>query len=155
MIECPKCGGLNSVGTTVCGNCGFNLESVNNNSNNMDSMNNNSNNNGIVLYETEAFNNDIDTSEVKNRHAAFKIGDFILLLLSTLSWLLVPVRLVKLVLAFLFFYIAETSNNKSSIFLVLTRVITAVQIFGIVIALILKIFTSPEIVANYFKYFRF
>ncbi len=153
MVECPKCSGLNPAGAQVCGNCGASLESVNNNFNN---TNNNANNNdGIVLYEKEFFNNTQDTSKIKNNHATFRFGDILLLVLSIASWVFVPIRLIKLGLAFLFFYMAETSNNKNSVLLVLTRVITAIQIWGIVIALILKISTSPDIVAKYFEYFRF
>lgn len=159
MIECPNCSGLNPIGAAVCGNCGANLENlninVNNNQINNNQINNSDNSDGIVLYEKEFFNNAMDTSKVKDKHAAFKFGDIILFILSILSWLLLPIRVVKLVLAFLFFYIAETSNNKNSVFLVLTRIITAIQIFGIVIAILLKLFASPELFSKYFEYFRF
>ena len=152
MIECPKCGGLNPIGFSICGNCGA---SLGNDASNMNSNNNTNNNDGIVWYEKEFFNNATDTSKIKNNHATFRFGDIILLVLSIASFLFVPIRLVKLGLAFLFFYMAETSNNKNSILLVLTRIITALQIWGIVIAILLKMFASPEIFVKYFEYFKF
>lgn len=157
MIECPNCRGLSPVGTMVCGACGTSLENVNNSNNNSNNINTvpNSNNDGIVLYEKSAFNNPVNTNDIKDKNAGISVWHIILFIASVLSWIFIPTRLVKLGLAFLFFYIAESSNRKNSIFLIFVRIVTAIEILGFVIALLLRIFASTDVVAKYFEYFKF
>ena len=153
MIKCPNCGGLNPQTSSICGACGTSLESVKN-ANNINN-NNNSNNEGLNLYEGQDFNSDADGGKIKNKHVSINFSHIILFIFSILSWLFIPFRWLKLLLAFIFFYYAETSNSKNSIILVLTRIVTAIQIWGVVIAIILKLSASAETVAKYFEYFRF
>lgn len=148
MISCPNCGGLNPDGSSICGACGATLPNNDN-----ASVNQNVIVDSLSLYETDSVNNKV--SDIKNKHSVISFGHIMLFIFSICSWFLIPYRWLKLLLSFLFFYLAESSNNKNSILLVLTRIITAVQIWGVVIALILKIFTSASIVAKYFEYFRF
>ncbi|MBQ6546413.1 MAG: hypothetical protein IJL74_00240 [Bacilli bacterium] len=149
MFNCPKCGGLSPIGTTVCGACGTNLENVPGNV-----SKNEKKDSGVILYDRD-FASPTDANKVKNKYAFISPWHIIMFVASVCSYIFIPNRLIKLVIAFVFFYIAESSNRKNSAFLVLVRIVTALQILGIVIALLLRLTTSSEIMNEFFKYFKF
>ena len=150
MVNCPKCGGLNPTTSQVCGNCGASLSSVNNNNNTT------TKDNGLVLYEGNIFSHKAEAKkDIKKEKFKIEFGDGFLIGGAILGWAFIPNRLIKLILAFVLFYLAETSPRKTTIFLRLTRIITALEIYGVVIALILKITATPDILAKYFEYFKF
>ena len=151
MINCPNCGGLSPVGTTVCGACGADLRNVPNNVINTQNDNKDS---GIILYDRD-FSTPVDANKVKNKYAFVSPWHVVLFLASICSYIFIPNRLIKLGLAFVFFYIAESSNRKNSIFLILVKIVTGLQILGIVIALILRLTISSDAMNQFFKYFRF
>ena len=146
MFNCPKCGGLSPIGTTVCGACGTNLENVPGNV-----SKNEKKDSGVILYDRD-FASPTDANKVKNKYAFISPWHIIMFVASVCSYIFIPNRLIKLVIAFVFFYI---SNRKNSAFLVLVRIVTALQILGIVIALLLRLTTSSEIMNEFFKYFKF
>ena len=149
-INCPNCGGLSLAGTTVCGACGADLRNV---PNNVPNTQNNNQDSGIILYDKD-FGNQDAAKEVKNKYAFVSPLHIVLFVASLCSYIFIPNRLIKLGLAFVFFYIAESSNRKNSIFLILVRIVTALQILGIVIALILRLTTSSDIMNQFFKYLQ-
>ncbi len=152
MINCPNCGGLSSVGTMICGSCGADLSNVPNNVNN---SNQNANpDSGLILYDRD-FSTPVDANKVKNKYAFVSPWHIILFVASVCSYVFIPNRLIKLGLAFLFFYIAESSNRKNSVFLVLVKIVTGLQILGVVIALLLRLTTSSDVMNQFFKYFKF
>lgn len=153
MINCPKCGGLNPSTSTVCGACGASLEGLNNTQNNDNTTS--VSNPGLFLYDNEEFASPIKPKEVKNKFALISGWHVVLFVLTLVSLIFIPIRAVKLAIAFVFFYIAESSNYKNSIFLVLVRIITALVIWGMVIALILRTFVSIDAMHKFFEYFRF
>jgi hypothetical protein len=149
MINCPKCGGLSPVGTMVCGSCGEDLSNVPGNV-----QNNQNKDNGLILYDRD-FSTPVDANKVKNKYAFVSPWHIILFVASVCSYIFIPNRLIKLGLAFLFFYIAESSNRKNSVFLVLVKIVTGLQILGVVIALLLRLTTSSDVMNQFFKYFKF
>ena len=152
MIECPKCGGLNPSTSPICGSCGASLDGINNQNNN---QTNQVSNPGLFLYEQEGFETPVKPKDVKNKFAFVSIWHIVLFIITVLAIIFIPIRAVKLGLAFIFFYIAESSNHKNSIFLVLVRIITAIEIWGMIIALILRTFVSIDAMNKFFEYFRF
>jgi len=148
MIECPKCGGLNPSTSPICGSCGASLEGLAN-------QDNQDSNPGLFLYEQEGFETPVKPKDVKNKFAFVSIWHIVLFIITVLAIIFIPIRAVKLGLAFIFFYIAESSNHKNSIFLVLVRIITAIEIWGMIIALILRTFVSIDAMNKFFEYFRF
>lgn len=146
MINCPNCGGLNPQTSSICGACGASLTGVNNNV---------PTNNGAILYENDTFNSPVNTKDIKDKHGAISIWHIVLFVISVLSYIYIPIRIAKLGLAFVFFYIAESSNHKNSVFLILVRIITAIQILGFVIALVLRVFVGIDAMNEFFIYFRF
>lgn len=154
MINCPNCGGLNPATSQICGACGASLAGVNNQpqpTNNETKISSP----GLFLYDQEEFQSPIKTEDVKNAQPGISIWHILLFIASICSWIFIPIRIVKLLIAFVFFYIAESSNRKNSIFLILVRIITALQIIGFVIALVLRTFVSADMMYEYFKYFKF
>ena len=152
MIECPKCGGLNPSTSPICGSCGASLDGINNQNNN---QTNPVSNPGLFLYEQEGFETPVKVKDVKNKFAFVSIWHIVLFIITVLAIIFIPIRAVKLGLAFIFFYIAESSNHKNSIFLVLVRIITAIEIWGMIIALILRTFVSIDAMNKFFEYCRF
>ena len=153
MINCPKCGGLSPSTSQVCGACGASLVGTTNAQNNM--TNSSVTNPGIVLYDQESFTSPVKVKDVKNKYAAISAWHIMLFIASVCSLIFIPIRIVKLGLAFVMFYIAESSNRKNSIFSILTRIVTAVEIWGFIIALILRVFVSIDAMNKFFEYFRF
>ena len=144
MINCPNCGGLNQEGSLVCGNCGASL--VNNEmqntediiQNNLDNLYNPKPNENPQPMNEVIISDNVKTSSVDK-------ADIIVFVLALLSWFFIRIYIIKLVLAVVFFVLAEKSENKRTVFPILTRIVCLLQIIAFILIYI------PFLI-NYFKH---
>ena len=115
MMGCPNCGRTFESQEKVCPFCGQSL-------------------NIVVVNDNE--NNDAEKSKSGNI-----VFDIILFLIAIVCLFLVKIVIVKAIIAVILFVIAETKtkNEGNSLFLSLTRIVTFIQILGVIVGIISSI----------------